>query len=308
MLLIPMASGLWIVDQHTDHVHFHYRIDAVLYTGTTAYQRVDIVRTPLLGKVLFLDGRIQSAEFDEFIYHESLVHPALLTHPRPTRVLIMGGGEGATLREVLRHPSVEHAVMVDIDRELVELCERFLPEWHQGCFHHPRAVLHYGDARAFVEGSPDSTYDLILSDLTEPLEGGPSVMLFTVEFYHRLAQTLSPDGLFVAQAGSADPFYPDFAASLKRTLEEVFPIVRVFWAFVPSFQLPWAFVLASKRYDPLALSGEELHHRYRERKLQTRYYSAQLHPAMFALPPYLENALRERGSLISDHSTFVWKA
>ncbi len=303
-----MASGLWIVDQHTEHLYFYYRVDSVLYTGQTAYQRVDIVHTPLLGKVLFLDGRIQSAERDEFIYHEALTHPALLTHPNPQRVLIMGGGEGATLREVLRHPSVEHAVMVDIDQELVELCERLLPEWHQGCFHHPRAQLSYGDARAFVEASPEAAYDLIVSDLTEPLEGGPSVMLFTVEFYQRLFRSLTPDGLFVAQAGSADPFYPDFVASLNRTLQEVFPIVRVFWAFIPSFQLPWAFVVASKRYDPLAVSPEELRARYQERQLSTRYYSARLHAAMFALPPYLEEALSERGTLISDHSAFVWRA
>jgi spermidine synthase len=303
-----MASGIWIIDQHTEHLEFHYRVEEVLYSGTTAYQRVEIVRAPALGKALFLDGRIQSAQVDEFIYHEALVHPALLTHPEPRRVLIMGGGEGATLREVLRHPSVELATMVDIDRELVELCRELLPEWHQGCFSHPRAQLHYGDARAYVEAAPEASYDVIISDLTEPVEGGPSVMLFTVEFYHQLARRLSDNGLFVAQAGSADPIYPDFVASLARTLQEVFPLVRVYWAFVYSFQLPWAFVIAAKSADPLALSPVDLETRYHSRGLQTRYYSARLHAAMFALPLYLEEALRERGRVISDRSAFVWQA
>jgi spermidine synthase len=303
-----MGSGLWIIDQHTEHLEFHYRVEEVLYTGTTAYQRVDIVRAPALGKALFLDGRIQSAQVDEFIYHEALVHPAALTHPHPRRVLIMGGGEGATLREVLRHPCVEHATMVDIDRELVQLCRELLPEWHQGCFDHPRAVLHYGDARAFVEAAPEAAYDLIISDLTEPIEGGPSVMLFTVEFYQTLAQRLTSEGIFVAQAGSADPVYPDFVASLCHTLRQVFPLVRVYWAFVYSFQLPWAFVIASKHHDPLGVDLSELAERYRQRGLHTRYYSPQLHPAMFALPVYLEEALQQRARLIRDQEAFLWQA
>ncbi len=303
-----MASGIWIIDQHTEHLQFHYRVHEVLFLGRTAYQSVAIVRAPALGKALFLDGRIQSAEVDEFIYHESLVHPALMTHPHPRSVLIMGGGEGATLREVLRHPCVEQAVMVDIDRELVELCERLLPEWHQGCFQDPRTQLYYGDARAFVENSPESTYDVIISDLTEPIEGGPSVMLFTVEFYKHLASRLTPEGLFVAQAGSADPLYPDFAASLRKTLREVFPWVGLYWAFVPSFQLPWAFIMASKAYNPIALPLPELEHRYRTRQLYSRYYSPHMHSAMFVLPPYLEEALHQRGRLIHDQNAFVWQA
>ncbi|MCS6966716.1 MAG: polyamine aminopropyltransferase [Candidatus Kapabacteria bacterium] len=303
-----MASGIWIVDRHTQHLEFHYRVEEVLYSGHTAYQRVDIVRAPILGKALFLDGRIQSAQVDEFIYHEALVHPALLTHPHPQRVLIMGGGEGATLREVLHHPLVHQATMVDIDQELVELCNRLLPEWHQGCFRDHRTQLHYGDARAFVEAAPEAAYEVIISDLTEPLEGGPSVMLFTVEFYQKLAQCLTPDGIFAAQAGSADPVYPDFVASLSRTLLEVFPIVRVLWAFVYSFQLPWAFVIASKHHDPLDLTLSEIKARYQDRDLQTRYYSPQLHAPLFALPPYLEELLRLRGHVISDQSAFVWQA
>ncbi|MEN3026080.1 MAG: polyamine aminopropyltransferase [Chlorobiota bacterium] len=302
-----MRSGIWIVDHHTEDLEFHYRVTEVLYSGTTAYQRVDIVRAPALGKALFLDGRIQSAQIDEFIYHEVLVHPALLAHPEPRRVLIMGGGEGATLREVLRHPSVQLATMVDIDRELVELCERYLPEWHQNCFRDPRSQLVFGDARAFVEGTTE-LYDIIISDLTEPIEGGPSVMLFTVEFYECLAQRLTDNGLFVAQAGSADPVYPEFVTSLSRTLREVFPYVRVCWAFIYSFQLPWAFVLASKRDDPAALSTEEVRERYAERGLKTQYYCPELHSALFALPVYLQDALRHRGQRITDQSAFIWHA
>ncbi len=304
-----MSSGLWIIDQHTADLEFHYRVEEVLYSGTTEYQRVEIVRAPALGKALFLDGRIQSAQVDEFIYHEALVHVAMMTHPNPRRVLILGGGEGATLREVLRHPSVEEATMVDIDGQLVELCRQLLPEWHQGSFEAPQSRLYYQDARAFVESLPAApTYDVVISDLTEPIEGGPSVLLFTVEFYQTLAQRMSPESIFVAQAGSADPVYPDFAASLRHTLCQVFSNVRVYWAFVYSFQLPWAFVIASNAYDPVTLSPVLLQQRLGERELHCRYYSPTLHPAMFALPPYLEEALSTRGRPIRDDHAFIWQA
>ncbi len=176
-----MIEGNWVIEKHTDHILFLYRIKNHIYHGKTPYHKVDLVELYALGKTLFLDNKIQSAQLDEAVYHEALVHPAMLSHPNPRKVLIMGGGEGATLREVLKHP-VEKAVMVDIDEQLVKLCEAYLPEWHRGSFYDERAEVIFADARSYVEEHEDK-FDVVISDLTEPMEKGPSVMLFTREFY-----------------------------------------------------------------------------------------------------------------------------
>ena len=158
------------------------KVDKVYYQGKTEHQSVFLFYNKIFGKVLFLDGKLQSAQIDEFIYHEALVHPALISHSASRKVLIIGGGEGATLREALRHSSVKKAVMVDVDKKLVELCQEYLPEWSAGAFSDSRAELIFKDARCYLEKT-NQKFDVIVSDLTEPVEGGPSIYLFTREFF-----------------------------------------------------------------------------------------------------------------------------
>ncbi|MEM0318067.1 MAG: methyltransferase domain-containing protein, partial [Candidatus Nezhaarchaeales archaeon] len=164
---------------HEAHLH---GVRKIMYSGRTKFQQVDIVETYSFGKCLFLDGKLQSCEYDEHVYHEALVHPAMMTHPDPKRVLIVGGGEGATAREVLRYPTVEKVVMVDIDGELVDLCRRYMPEWSQGAFEDPRLELVIADGRKYIEETGES-FDVVILDLTDPLPGTPSVYLYTREFY-----------------------------------------------------------------------------------------------------------------------------
>lgn len=298
------STGLCYIEQH-ESIRFVYQVNRVIYSGKTQFQHVDIVDLEMFGKTVFLDYKIQSAAVDEYIYHESLVHPVLASHPCPKRVMIAGGGEGATLREVLKYQTVERAVMVDIDQKFVELCKIHLPEWHQGAFEDPRSDVIYADARRYIfEG--DERFDVVISDLTEPLEEGPSQLLFTSEFYRQVFDRLEDDGMIVVQSANADPVYADFVASIARTLEEIFPIVRVYWAFVLSFQMPWAFTVASKRIDPALLLEKEIEDRLRERGVSgLRYYNPSLHPAMFRLPLYLRDILA-RGRVLTDAEPYVY--
>lgn len=302
-----IKDGGYFHEPFTEDLVRLFFIDKVIYEGRTKYQLVHIFANKVFGKMLFLDKKIQSAQVDEYIFHECLVHPAMILHPEPRKVLILGGGEGATLREVLKHPSVQKAIMVDIDRELVGLCRQYLPEWSKGAFDDERIRLYFQDARRFVERVRER-FDVIISDLTEPLEGGPSVYLFTREFFSRIAALLTDDGVFVLQAGSADPFYHCFLASCARTLKEVFPIVRPYWTFIFSFSLPWGFVLAAKKYDPLTLTNGEISERFQRRTLRRLgYLHPQLYNSIFALPRYLAAGL-QKGNLLTDDKPFIWKA
>lgn len=299
-------EGFYFVERCTEHFLRSIKIDRVLYEGYTPYQFVQIVYNRLLGKTLFLDRKMQSAEIDECVFHESLVHPALVAHPDPIDVLILGGGEGATLREALRHGCVRKATMVDIDRKLVRLCEEFLPGWSRGAFSDARARVVFGDAQVFLKKCR-STFDVVISDLTEPIPGGPSVSLFTLEFFQRIQKALRKGGVFVLQAGSADVYYYQFFLSLVRTLQEVFPVVRPYWAYMFSFGMPWGFVTASAEVDPLETQEKELRERLRTRKVRNlRYYHPGLHRGMFALPLYLIKGMK-KAKVLTDKQPFIWE-
>lgn len=290
----------------TEYFARRFKIDKLYYQGKTKYQFVECFYNQFLGKVLFLDKKIQSAQIDEYIYHESLVHPVLLTHSFPQKVLVLGGGEGATLREALKHKTVKKVTMVDIDRDLVKLCQKYLPEWSEGAFSNPNTNLIFEDARRFVEKTGEK-FDVVISDLTEPVEEGPSVFLFTKEFFKKIFEVLKEDGLFVLQAGSTDPFYNQFFCSLAKTLEKVFPFVRPYWTFVISFSLPWGFIMASKGDDPLGLNENEILRRIRSRGIKKlKFYHSGLHKGYFALPLYLMKDLK-KGEILTDRSPFIWK-
>ncbi|HBH02660.1 MAG TPA: spermidine synthase, partial [Candidatus Rokubacteria bacterium] len=200
-----------------------HAIVRTLVETRTKFQHVEIMVTADYGKALVLDGRIQSSQADEFIYHEALVHPGLLATEGPPRsALVIGGGEGATLREILRYPSIERAVMVDIDGEVVDLCKRHLPEMHQGAFEDRRTELRHEDARAYLEGTADR-FDFITIDLVEPLEAGPACLLFTKEFYTLVRERLTPAGTMTMQAGMTKVGELGFYTAIHRTLRTVFP-------------------------------------------------------------------------------------
>jgi len=263
-----------------------YEVTRVLARAQTAFQDVEIVETRSFGRALFLDGQPQSAVADEFVYHEALVHPALIAHAAPKRVLIAGGGEGATLREVLRQPGVERAVMVDIDGELVDLCREHLAEMHRGAFDDPRAEVVTGDALAYLHEHQE-LFDAIVIDLTDPSEEGPIGELYSEPFYRLVESRLAEGGIVVLQAYTFGPGRTAWQDTICATLGRVFPIVRRYRAEVPFFKDSWAFITASAVRDPAALPATYVDRALAERGVDgLRFYDGTTHLSMFALPKY----------------------
>jgi spermidine synthase len=218
---------------------------------------MQIVETGVYGKALVLDGKWQSCTGDEFVYHEPLVHPAFLAHGSPKRVLVLGGGEGATVREALRWSSVEQVTMVDIDGEVVEACKEHLPEMHQGAFEDPRTDVVIGDALAFLD-EVSEPYDVIISDLSDPIEEGPSFMLFTKETFERGRRALAPGGIYVLQAGPVAPVDVRMHAKLVKTLSTVWKNVVPFCSYIPTYATPWGFAMCSDRELPRDVDPESI--------------------------------------------------
>ncbi|HWA82731.1 MAG TPA: hypothetical protein VG820_04825 [Fimbriimonadaceae bacterium] len=301
---------MFIAETHTSAAVWHYRVEKMILEGKTQYQTYQICDVPRFGKSLFLDYNIQTSLLDEYIFHECMSQPAMTLHPNPKKVLVCGGGEGATLREALKHNTVSEAVMVDIDEELVDMVKDHMPEWHQGAFEDPRTTLLHTDARGWIAGHQGAGFDVILSDLPNPHEDGPGQMLFTKEYFGLCAGAMSADGVFAMQAGSASENYPACMASCIKTLASMpeFKYVAGYWGIVNTFFQPWGFVLASKTLDPLALAPEEIAARFSARNVTNRYYTPRFHQATFTLPDYLLEAVERQGRILTDAEPFVWTA
>lgn len=275
----------WYADRSSPGATHLFPVSEPLVNRQTAYQRIEIVESEVFGRMLILDGELQSAAFDEHIYHEALVHPALVLHPSPRRVLIAGGGEGATAREALRHKSVSQLVMADIDGEVVQLCRDHLPQWHGRCYDDPRLELHIGDALRLLEERPDC-YDVIILDLPEPDEHGPARHLATRQFYQLVRERLSPGGILAMQAGDFSPANLHTHTAAHAALRCVFPCVAPYHTFVPSYHTEWGFLLASAHHpvEQCAAARQEIADAIAARHLQLRFYNAEVHGSMFHLP------------------------
>ncbi len=290
----------WLRDSISDDFVQLHRIEEVLYTGQTKYQSARIIRSRSFGICLVLDGKIQSSEADEFIYHEALVQPAMITHPGPEAVFIAGGGEGATLREALSHKSVKRVVMVDIDEEVVALSKKYLPNYSRGAFEDSRTELHHVDVRDYLTKSKDK-FDIIIIDLPDPIEEGPAYLLYTREFYRIVRNRLTDSGLIAVQAGSASLTELLNFTAVNNTLKSVFPIVTSYKADMPCFGGPWGFCLASQQHNPALLSPDEVDNRIAARSLTgLRFYDGLTHQGMFSLPKYIRDALVSQPRLITD--------
>jgi spermidine synthase len=294
----------WLVDQVTPHEVHLFRREGDMLATRTQFQAIEYVRTEAYGNILVLDGAVQSAEFDEYLYHEALVHPAMVQHPEPERVLIIGGGEGATLREVLKHDSVTAAVMVDLDGELVEFCRREMPTWHCGAFDDPRVTLLHEDGRAFLEralkngGAP---YDVIIIDITDGVPDGPAAALYTQEFYQLCKDCLTPQGVMAVQAFALSMDLLSEHATIARTISAAFPGSQSYTTFVPSFIATWGFVLANKSGE-LPLSAERVEDRLNARQLghKLKAYDGITQQGYFSLPKAIRQAIVSGGEVLRD--------
>ncbi len=272
---------LWFSEDQTADLRISCRVTRVLHRERTPFQEIAVYETPEFGRLLALDDVIQTTERDEFTYHELLAHPVLCAHPRPRRVLVVGGGDGGVLREVLKHPCVEEAHLVEIDERVMAVAREFLPGIAAG-FADPRAIVHVGDGIEFVARHADA-FDVIVVDSTDPV--GPAVGLFEEPFYRSVHACLREGGLFAAQTES--PFFnADLIARVHATLRGIFPLVRLLLGVVPTYPGGcWSVTVASKGPDPASCDEE------RAASLATRYYSPAVHRALLALPPFVRDLL-----------------
>ena len=247
-----------------------------------------------------LDDKTQSATLDEFVYHEALVHPVMITHSNPKSIFIAGGGEGSTAREILAYGDVENVIMVDLDQEIVELCMKYLPAHHQGAFKDIRLKVIYEDAYTFLEQSEEK-FDIAVIDVPDPLENGPAINLFTREFYSLLSKHMSKDGLVVAQSGPTGPaFMEQCFSAVSNTMASVFPLVNVYETFIPSFGTAWGFVIGSNSLDPSKLSTHEIDARIRSRiENKLGFYDGVTHTGMFNIPKYLRESINKETRVIT---------
>ena len=293
-------SGKWYLETVFPDLVTMLQVRQVLYSGETAYQKVEFLESRLFGRSLVLDGKTQSTERDEHIYHETLVHPAMLLHPGPSSVFIAGGGEGGTLREVLAHKSVEQVTMLDLDQEVVELCRRYLPQHHQGSFDDPRVKLSHQDAREYLEGTAES-FDVMIMDLVDPLEAGTAYLLYTEEYYQLARSKLNPGGILVTQSGPAGLLsYQECFTTIYRTLISAFTHTVPIQVHIPAFQTLWGFSLASD--SPLTdLSDDQVDGLVAERiGKELKYYDSESHRSMFALPKFLRQGIQQEQRINRD--------
>jgi len=278
--------GLSIIQTFSPRDYMIIKVESVIAITKTKYQEVIIADLKGYGRALVLDGLIQSTEVDEYIYHESLVHPVMVTHPNPERVLIIGGGEGATLREVLKYNTVRKVTMVDIDGELIELCKKYLKSYHQGAFDDPRAEVLIMDGKEYVKKTQEK-FNIVILDLTDPYGPEISKALYSQEFYEKIYKILKDDGLMVTQAGSSFYFEKVYDYVLNN-VRQVFPVVVEYNVWIPSFGYACNFIIGSKKYNPKTLNINEVEERLNKRGVRgkLRFYSATTHISLMYLPIY----------------------
>lgn len=273
-------------------------MDDVLVRQRTAFQELLIGHCESYGLCLFLDDLVQSTEADEAVYHEFFVHPAMVLHGNIRKVLIGGTGEGATLRELVRYASIESIVSVDLDKEVVEACREHMPTWSAGAFADPRVQLRFEDIMHTLASAPANSYDAILLDVTDPVEDGPSVELFTVRFFAKVAAALADDGIVVLQSGELDPIDLAPTRAVLATLGEVFAWVHMMHISVPSFHGTWTLTLAGKQ--PLDSLPADLDARIAKlAAFELQHYSAASHRAAMEMPRQWASGLAEPGRVVT---------
>lgn len=278
-----MQDRKWVTEHQSPYASFSLVADEILYEGKSDFQDIIVADTKQFGRILVLDGVFQTSLAEEWVYHEMIAHVPLNLHPNPRKVLVIGGGDGGCVREVLRHNSVEHIDQVEIDSEVVRLAKEYFPQIAKALIEMPdRLHLTIGDGIAKVAQSEDE-YDVIIVDCSDPI--GPGEGLFTAEFYRNAHRALKKDGIFVQQTES--PYYhAPLVHDCFQAISAAFPITRLYLAAIPLYPGGLhCFTLGSKQYDPLTIENIP------DIPGEMKYYNKKIQKAAFALPEFVKKIL-----------------
>jgi spermidine synthase len=279
---------LWFSEKHSDSVKLSIKVNKLLFSDKSEFQRIDVFDSVEFGRFLTLDGYIMFTEKDEFIYHEMITHVPMAVHPNPKNILLIGAGDGGAARELIRYPFIENIDIAEIDKQVVKVCKEFFPQTACG-FDDKRVHLFFEDGIRFIRRAKNK-YDLIIIDSTDPF--GPGEGLFTKEFYGSCFSALKEDGIMVNQHES--PFYPNDAAEMQQAHKKIsasFPISMVYQAHIPTYPSGhWLFGFASKKYHPLNDFTESS---WAKHNITTKYYNSDLHLGSFYLPTYVKELLSD---------------
>ena len=275
-----------LMEPLNDSTGFYIKATRQLGEWQTRFQKMAIYETPHYGKLFRLDGFNMTSEKEEFVYHENLVHPALTAHAAPKKVLIIGGGDGGSSEEALKHPSVEQVTMVEIDGDVIEVAKEHFRAVHNGVFDNPKLRVLVEDGMKFVRDTQEK-FDLIALDLNDPM--GPAEALYSTEFFQQLRAALAPGGALALHIGSPVA-RPERVAELAQRLNGVFRIVRPYIMYIPLYGSLWSMAVCSDKLDPKAFTADEIDRRIEARKMQElRYYNGETHEGVFALPNFVRD-------------------
>ncbi|GBD03379.1 Polyamine aminopropyltransferase [bacterium HR19] len=283
---------------------FFYALKEIIISKKSNYQQIDLVVLEEVGLTLILDGKVQIAELDEFIYHEVITHIPAITVGKVENVLIVGGGDGCALREILKYDTLKRCVLVDIDRDVVEISKEYLNHINRGAFFDPRVEVIFEDGRKFLERTSEK-FDVIIIDTVDPLEYGPSYLLFTKEFMEVVKSRLEDNGIVAIQSNTIFLGGSKFLLAMYKTLERVFPKVSFAWTYLKSFMLSWAFTFGCKGRTPEEVPYEEIEKVLK--KIDTRYLTPEVFRACIAKPKFFIEDIKKFEEIITDSNpVFVY--
>ncbi|MEA3307076.1 MAG: fused MFS/spermidine synthase [Elusimicrobiota bacterium] len=295
-----LPKGDWFVEWFSKGEFHAHKVLKVLGTSQTAFQKATLIETHTFGKCLIIDTETQSCKFDEVFYHESLVCPSIIAHPNPKSALILGGGEGATARDILNTKTIKKLTMVDIDTEIIQFAKKFMASWHRGSFKDKRMNLIVDDAKKFMEETKNK-FDIIYSDLPSPIEGGPAFEMYTLEFYKTLKKKLNKNGIFAAQTGPGTPLQFSLHPAINNTLKKVFKIVRSYIVYIPSYDMPWAFTLCTdnKALDPVLMNPAQIDKLIAKKfKNKLEFIDGETINGIFSIPKYYKTRMAKNKQVI----------
>lgn len=273
---------LWYTEFQTPNVGITCKTKKTYHTEKTEFQDLALIETEQFGRMLVLDGTVQTTIEDEFVYHEMITHIPLFTHKNPKKVLVIGGGDGGAIREIIKHPSVEKTVLCEIDGRVIEISKQYLPEI-SCALSDKRVEVLVADGIKYVQDNKNE-FDVILVDSTDPV--GPAVGLFAVDFYKAIYDSLKEDGIFVAQTESPF-FHKELIKNVYKDISSLFPITKLYTCAIPTYPSGfWSFTMGSKKYDPLETDTSKIP------ELDTKYYYRELHKAVFALPKFAADLVK----------------